>query len=340
MNTPPQDRHHLAIVGAGLIAEQVHLPRLVTRADTEVVVVVDPDLAKAERVARAFNIPRWARDIESVLNDDSIDVLDLCTPPTMHARQVHAALAANKNVLLEKPAAATLADAIDVAQACAGSERTVMVAENWVFSSAARSLRALLDDGVLGEAFLWTSRHESDHRLASGGQPKWNYSLEASGGGYLTQAGTHAITLGRHLFGEIESVSATSPQTIGTGEAFLDHDMVALLTFRSGVRGSLVLTGRSQRKAQRLLGQSVFGTAGTADTDILTGEVFVNSKPLPGPLTRSVGYDEEFDHFFECLRTGAEPIVSVKDQVETLRAVAAIYRAAATGKQIDVESIA
>ena len=258
----------------------------------------------------------------------------------MHARQVHAALAANKNVLLEKPAAATLADAIDVAQACAGSERTVMVAENWVFSSAARSLRALLDDGVLGEAFLWTSRHESDHRLASGGQPKWNYSLEASGGGYLTQAGTHAITLGRHLFGEIESVSATSPQTIGTGEAFLDHDMVALLTFRSGVRGSLVLTGRSQRKAQRLLGQSVFGTAGTADTDILTGEVFVNSKPLPGPLTRSVGYDEEFDHFFECLRTGAEPIVSVKDQVETLRAVAAIYRAAATGKQIDVESIA
>ena len=57
MNTPPQDRHHLAIVGAGLIAEQVHLPRLVTRADTEVVVVVDPDLAKAERVARALISP-------------------------------------------------------------------------------------------------------------------------------------------------------------------------------------------------------------------------------------------------------------------------------------------
>ena len=298
--------------------------------------MVDPDLDRARRTAEAFGSADHTDDYESVLADDSIDVVDLCTPPTLHGDQVRAAVRAGKHVLLEKPVSTTLQDAEHTAQVVAASDRTVMVAENWVFSSAGRCLKTLVDSGSLGEVFLWTSRHESDHRLASGRQPAWNFDLTSSGGGYLTQAGTHAISLGRQLFGEVESVTATSPQACGDGGPFLDHDLVATLEFRSGLRGSLVLTGRSHRSGPRVLAQSVFGTHGTVDADIFTGRVERDGLPLAVPAPTSLGFDEEFDHFFACVRDGSEPIVSPANQVETLRTVAALYRAAATGSSVTV----
>ncbi len=335
------DRPRVALVGAGLIAQNVHLPRLAAREDAELAVVVDVDPARARDIAERFGAPRHATDLEAVLADDTIDVVDLCTPPTLHREQVEAALAAGKDVILEKPVATTLADARAVADAVAmARDRVVMVAENWVFSSAARTLQHLIDSGELGEVFLWESRHESDHRLPAGNQPGWNYDLGSAGGGYLTQAGTHAISLGRRLLGEVESVVAVSPQAGGDGGPFLDDEMVVGLRFRSGASGSMVLTGRSRRKGQRLLSQTLFGSTGTVDADVLSGEVVVGGCAQPPSLAASLGFDEEFDHFFACRREGRTPETSAADQVETIRTLTAIYRAAATGSRVRMDDLA
>ncbi|MGV8897129.1 MAG: Gfo/Idh/MocA family protein [Rhodoglobus sp.] len=334
-----QQRHRVALIGAGLIAQQVHLPRLAARVDVDVVAIVDADPDRAAQVAAAFGVQRSTTDFDCVLADDSIDVIDLCTPPLMHATQVCAAIAADKHVLLEKPLATTRADSITVARAATESTRTVMVAENWVFSSSARAVKGYLDSGELGDAFLWTSRHESNHRLQAGGQPSWNYALEESGGGYLMQAGTHMITLGRHLFGDVATVSAKSPQAGGDGAAFLDHDMVVSLDFTSGMIGSLVLTGRSHRTGQRILSQSIFGTQGTVDADILSGSVSRNGIDATPAVRVSPGYDEELDHFFDCVKTGAAPLTSAADQAETIRTALAIYRSATTKTVVGVEDI-
>lgn len=327
----------VAVVGAGLIAEHVHLPRLASRPDVHLATVVDTDSERAERVAGKFGVEATSRHISDVLNDSSIDVVDFCTPPTLHHTQLLDAIAAGKHVLMEKPLATRLGDATIVAAAAEKANVTVMIAENWVYSSAGRQLKDLLDHSI-GDPVMWTSRHESDHRLPSGGQPSWNYDLRASGGGYLMQAGTHAVTLGRFLFGEIESVMAASPQAGGTLAPFLDTEMAIVLQFVSGVRGSLVLSGRSRRTSNRVLAQSVFGTEGTADADILSGAVTLNSEAIVEPI-HSMGYDEELDHFLECVRTGTTPLTSAMDQLETIRAVTAIYHAAASGERIVVSEV-
>lgn len=330
----------LALVGAGLIGADVHLPRLMLRDDIDVVAVVDANADHAREVAERFGVPRHTDDLNQVLADANIEAVDLCTPPTLHRTQVEAALDAGKHVLLEKPLATTLIDAERVARRAAETpECTVMVAENWVYGSAGTALRSLVQGGTLGDVHLWSSRHESDHRLPSGGQPAWNYDLCGSGGGYLMQAGTHAISLGRALFGEIEWVDATSPQATGEGGPFLDHDMVAIAGFRSGVVGSLTLTGRSRRAGQRVLGQTIFGSLATADADILTGEVTLSSGASPAPGGASMGFDEEFTHFVTSCREKTVPLTSAADQVETLRTVAAMYRAAATGERVRVGDV-
>ncbi|WP_353827682.1 Gfo/Idh/MocA family protein [Agromyces sp. SYSU T0242] len=341
MTTPPTSPARLALVGAGLIGTDVHLPRLVRRTDVEVVAIVDADADRARAVAERFGVPRHTTDLDAVLDDAGVDVIDLCTPPTLHRPQVHAALDAGKDVILEKPLATTFEDATAVAaRAAASPERTMMVAENWVYSSAGSALRSLVEDGALGDIQLWSSRHESDHRLPKGGQPGWNYDLRGSGGGYLMQAGTHAVSLGRSLFGEIEWVDATSPQASGDGDPFLDHELAAVVGFRSGVIGSLTLTGRSHRAGARVLRQAVFGTDGTVDADILSGEVTVAGLRFEPPGEVSMGFDEEFDHFLACRRDGRTPRTSAADQLETLRTVTAMYRSAATGARVTVGSIA
>ena len=330
----------VALIGAGLIAQNVHLPRLAARRDAQLWAVIDVDADRARACAERFGAARHGTDLEAVLADDDVDVLDLCTPPTLHREQVEAALAAGKDVILEKPVAATLEDARSVAGAAAATpDRTVMVAENWVFSSAARALEHLVRAGDLGDVLLWESRHESDHRLPDGGQPMWNYDLRSAGGGYLTQAGTHAVSLGRRLLGEVESVRAVSPQATGDGGPFLDHEMVVSLRFESGTVGSIVLTGRSRRDGQRVLTQTLFGSEGTVDADVLSGVVSVGGCPAPPACPPSLGFDEEFDHFFECRREGRRAEPSPADQVETLRTVSAIYRAAATGASVRVEEV-
>lgn len=332
-------QHRIAIVGAGLIAEGVHLPRLTKRSDAEVAVIIDRDRSRAEHLAAKFGVADAQSDFEVVLADASIDVVDLCTPPTFHAEQLSAAIAAGKRVILEKPVATTLKEAERLAQAAAGYDRTVMIAENWVYSSSARWLLRIIREGRVGDVYLWTSRHESDHRLASGGQPDWNYRLGQSGGGYLMQAGTHPVTLARHLFGEIDSVMAVSPQAAGDGSPFLDDDMAVLLQFRSGVTGNLILTSRSRRTSDRVLSQSVFGTEGVAEVDILTGAVRLWPQSSPAEAQLSMGYDEEFDHFFECVRSGREPLTSITDQVETIRTITAIYQAAALGTRVELRAV-
>ncbi|MEJ1154672.1 Gfo/Idh/MocA family oxidoreductase [Microbacterium marmarense] len=330
----------LALIGAGLIGAEVHLPRLVNRTDVEVAVIIDADRERARLIAQQHGVKHFSDDLDAVLADDQINIVDLCTPPTLHRSQVEASVRAGKDVILEKPLATTLSDAEHVARIVAAApERTVMVAENWVYSSAGRALHALVTDGSLGDVEVWESRHESDHRLPSGGQPAWNYDLEASGGGYLMQAGTHAVSLGRRLFGEMAWVAATSPQATGDGGPFLDHDMVVSLGFRSGVVGSLVLSGRSRRPGSRVLSQTLIGTNATVDADILTGELTIGgaSAPSVGPI--SMGFDEEFDHFFASRRAGTPPVTSAADQVETLRTVAAIYQSAACATRVDVEGI-
>jgi predicted dehydrogenase len=320
-----------------LIAEHVHLPRLAARSDVQLAAVVDTDSDRAVRIAGKFGVESTKAQLSDVLNDSAIDVIDFCTPPTLHYAQLLDALAAGKHVLMEKPLATRLGDAAIVAEAAERSNVTVMVAENWVYSSAALQLKSLVDREI-GDPLLWASRHESDHRLPSGGQPQWNYDLDASGGGYLMQAGTHAVSLGRFLFGEIESVWATSPQAGAAIGPFLDTEMAVILQFASGVRGSLVLTGRSRRTSDRVLGQTVFGSEGTVDADILSGVVKLNSAAVAG-RAHSMGYDEEFGHFFDCIRTGETPLTSARDQLETIRAVTAIYRSAGSGERVAVKEV-
>lgn len=94
-------------------------------------------------------IPRFT-DAERALKEIEADVAVIVTPPAFHRPQAEAAFAAGKHVLTEKPLAENLPDAQAMVAAAQSHGKTLMVAQNYRYSAAARTLRAQIDSGAVG----------------------------------------------------------------------------------------------------------------------------------------------------------------------------------------------
>jgi predicted dehydrogenase len=93
----------VGLIGCGFISElHMHAYRRIYGVDVDVVSVA----ARGDQVvdfARKYAIPETTRDYRTLLADPRIDVIDICTPPALHAAMVVEAVQAGKHVICEKP---------------------------------------------------------------------------------------------------------------------------------------------------------------------------------------------------------------------------------------------
>lgn len=325
----------IALVGAGEIAEVAHLPAWAAAKGAEVTVLVDPNQERAQRLASKFGIPQCATDLDELLGLGTVDAVDICTPPHLHAPMVLAALNAGLHVLVEKPMATNLQDGEAIVRAAGESGRTVMVAENWLFSSARRQAEEVIRKHALGQPFLLKARHESSLYVSgTGGAPDWTFSPDTAGGGYLMQAGIHTVALAEAMVGPFEEVSAYTSAESSAPKGSLESTAVVTSRFTSGALGSLVFTARSRHLGPRRLGLELFFDKGSLELDVWTGRV---SYTVEGRQTAveeensSMGFVEEISHFVHCIRTGAEPEPTPARLLSSLKTILAAYESARSG---------
>ncbi|WP_457963918.1 Gfo/Idh/MocA family oxidoreductase [Arthrobacter sp. D1-29] len=325
----------VALIGAGDIAEVAHLPAWAVAAGARVEVLVDPNQERAQQLADKFGIPRCVTDLDELLRSGDVDAVDICTPPHLHAPMVLQALNAGVHVLVEKPMATNLQDAEAIARAAEASGKTVMVAENWLFSSARREAEELIRKHALGQPFLIKARHESSLYVSStGGAPAWTFSPDTAGGGYLMQAGIHTVALTEAMVGPFEEVSAFTSAEAGAPEGSLETTAVVTSRFTSGALGSFVFTARSRHLGPRRLGLELFFDRGSLELDVWTGRIIYT---VDGRQTTvqdensSMGFAEEVSHFVHCIRTGAEPEATPTRLLSSLKTILAAYESARSG---------
>ncbi len=141
--------HTVAVVGAGIGAEHVagygELPDRF-----RVATICDLDAGRAAMLARRVPGCVVATDVDLVLRDPSIDVVDVCVPPSLHAELARRALAAGKHVVCEKPLAGSLR-AVDrlIADARAAG-RILAPVFQYRYGPGMAGLRALRAAGLAG----------------------------------------------------------------------------------------------------------------------------------------------------------------------------------------------
>lgn len=140
--------HGVGLVGAGPGVSALHLPTLARLADRFAVVhIADSGSGRARVLAERVGA-RSSTGISDLLADPAVDVVALCTPPSEHAAQVLACVAAGKRaVLCEKPIAFTVAEAQRVVGACRAAGTVLVVGTNHLFDPSWGRAKHHLDAG-------------------------------------------------------------------------------------------------------------------------------------------------------------------------------------------------
>jgi predicted dehydrogenase len=192
--SPEPRRYRGALIGAGGIARQSHLPALRGAAALRDRVVVVAVVDSAPGVPPVDGIP-LLRDRAALRDVAPLDFIDICTPTASHLELIVWGLEQGYHVVCEKPVALTRAEAARIAAASRASGRIVMPCHQYRYNPVWQRVKEWLAAGAIGR---WHLAEFSVHRLAAdpgrvAGSTPWRGTSATGRGGVLLDHGTHLV---------------------------------------------------------------------------------------------------------------------------------------------------
>lgn len=202
----------VALVGYGFAGKTFHAPLIRSVAGLELAAVVSRDAAKVHADLPAVAVVGNAAD---VFADERIDVVVLASPNDTHAPLAHAALAAGKHVVVDKPFALDLAQARGMAAAAAMHGRVLSVFQNRRWDSDFLGVQQVLAEGTLGRVMHVESHFD---RFRPQVRARWREQAGV-GSGLWYDLGPHLVDQALCLFGLPDGVWASLATQRDDGQA-------------------------------------------------------------------------------------------------------------------------
>lgn len=321
------ESHRVAVVGCGqwgqnLVRDFVNLQALVA--------VVDEIPSRAEETAlrvREKGYAVKATDWASVVSDTSITAVALATPAPQHADMAIVALGAGKHVFIEKPLALTVADGEHIRSAALQAGRVAMVGHCFQYHPAFLLLKALVDEGKLGQILHIHSRRLGFGRIRHEEDVFWNLA-------------PHDISMILALVGqEPKRVQARGERHLRSHIADVAS---ADLTFDNGVHAQIQVSWIYPEKERKMIlvgerAMAVFDDCAPWERKLRVFHHRVNwTNGIPEPAKGEVEVvaleagdplADECRHFLECIRTGKEPLTNIDEGLAVVRVLCAVEEA-------------
>jgi D-apiose dehydrogenase len=163
------------------------------------VAIYNRTLAKAQRLAAEFGVPRATDNAEELLATEPLDFVDIVTDVGTHSQFVHLAARHKLPVICQKPLAPSMDEAEQMANACRAAGVPLLVHENFRWQRPIREVKRVLDAGTIGRPFRGRIDMMSGFPVFQN-QP-FLRELEQF---ILTDLGTHILDVSRFLFGEAQ----------------------------------------------------------------------------------------------------------------------------------------
>jgi len=144
----------VGIIGTGWIAES-HVDSYKRMPDVEIVAAADLIPGKAEKFCKKYGIEgaRCYPDHKSMLENEELDAVSVCTYNTQHAVCTIDALDKGVNVLLEKPMCVTTEEAVEICRAEKRSGKVLSIGFQPRFDENMKMVKKVVESGELGEIY-------------------------------------------------------------------------------------------------------------------------------------------------------------------------------------------
>jgi predicted dehydrogenase len=169
-----------------------------------------------EKVAKAFaeqwGYESYTTDWHKVIEDDKVDVVDICVPNNVHAEIAIAAAKAGKAIVCEKPLALNGVQGKKMVDAIEKAGVANLVSFNYRRVPAVTLAKMLIDEGRLGRIFHYRANFLQDWTISTkvpqGGMGTWRLDVKAAGSGVTGDLLAHCIDTAMWQNGPIGSVCA------------------------------------------------------------------------------------------------------------------------------------
>jgi predicted dehydrogenase len=291
----------------------------------QVVAVGSRDARRAEDYAREKGLERAHGSYEALLADAEVDAVYVSLPNAEHVPWTVRALEAGKHVLCEKPLTRHPAQAEEAFDAAERTGRVLSEAFMWRHHPQTARLAALVRERAVGELRL--VRATFAFALARAGDVRLDVALD---GGSLMDVGCYCVSALRLLAGEPERV--TGERVLGPGG--VDVRFAGAARFPGAVLGLLDCGfDTAPRHEIEVVGSE--GTLRVADPWFGREAVIVVRRGEESERVEVEAVDPyraELEDVARAARDGSRPLLGREDAVGQARALAALHRAAATGR--------
>jgi predicted dehydrogenase len=325
-------RHHLEPIRIGVIGVgnmgQHHTRILSLLKDVELVGVADINVERGLDTASKYRV-RFFEDYRDLLNH--VDAVCIAVPTRLHHSVGMTCLQAGVHVLIEKPIAASIAEAESLVNAAAEFHCILQVGHIERFNPAFQELHKVLktEDLLALEA----------HRMSP-------YSDRANDVSVVLDLMIHDIDLMMELAGSpVIKLTASGSRAADSG--YLDY-VTAILGFANGVVATLTASKVTHRKIRRIAAHC---KNSLTEANFLNNEILIHRQITANYLTdygqvlyRQDGLIEkvytsnieplhaELEHFVNCVRGGNQPSVGGEQALKALRLASLIEQMALDGK--------
>jgi len=315
----------IGVLGAARIAPTALIKPAKTNADVVVAAVAARDVSRARAFAVKHGIARVHDSYEALIADPDLDAVYNPLPNGLHGRWTRAALAAGKHVLCEKPFTANAAEAREIAELAAKSDRVVMEAFHYRYHPLALRIEEIIASGELGKlerveaALCFPLPNSSDIR--------YDYSLA---GGATMDAGCYAVHMVRTFGGSTPEVVSAQPKL---RDPRVDRAMTAEVRFAEGHTGRI----RCSMWSPRLLEISAHVVGDQGELHALNPvlpqlyhrlSVRSSTGKRVERFPRRASYAYQLDAFAAAVLRGEPVKTTPEDAIENMTVVDAIYRTA------------
>lgn len=227
------DSVKLAVIGAGLIGQR-HLELIHASTECQLVAVCDPN-PNAAAIAKEYGVPFYP-EYTTLLNEQTIDGAIVATPTDLHTEIGIACAERGVHILVEKPIAATVADAQRLIDAADRHGVQILVGHHRRHNPLVQTARDLVQSGRIGK-LVTVSAHfllkkPDDYFVGA----EWR-TLRPGGGPALINV-IHDIDNLRFICGDVTQVFAHMSSATRGFE--VEDAMSVSLTFANGALGSIV----------------------------------------------------------------------------------------------------